>query len=347
MTSLAESMRHRDNSLDVLRLLAAWLVLFSHQFAFLGWAEPTIFGEYAWGEVGLAIFFFLSGGLVWGSWCRDPNWRRFFIRRCLRIFPGLIVVVLLCAFVLGPALTNLSWQDYWSADGTWTYFKTILLNNQKGLPGVFEKNPYDLAVNGSLWSLSPEFFAYVMVAVVGSVMVRRQDTGAAVLLCMFVGILSYYIVRNGHSKVHYEVIALFGWGAVWARWMASRGVGQSFSVFALALVFLAFVFFAFALNGGVHRTVLMLSVALIVAVAYRLTLFKGFMARLGDISYGVYIYAFPVQQTLVHFFPDWHLAMHLCGSTGVTVVLAALSWRYVESVALLYKPSSVALHAKH
>lgn len=82
------------NSLDLLRLVAATLVLFSHQYALLGQPEPSFFGWTSFGGARVTIFFFLSGVLVWSSWARDPDRWLLFVRRALRIFPALWVVVL-------------------------------------------------------------------------------------------------------------------------------------------------------------------------------------------------------------------------------------------------------------
>ena len=335
MTPLSD---HR-NALDVLRLAAAWVVLFGHQFALLGLEEPLLLGHYGWGELGVGVFFFLSGGLVWSSWCRDPHWGRFFARRSLRIFPALVVVVLLTVCALGPWLSRLDWHGYWAADGTWRYFKTLLLNNQKGLPGVFEHTPLADAVNGSLWSLGPEFLAYGMVALVGGVVHLRRDLGAALLLLCMVALLTHYAwSHDGHTKPHLEVVAMFGWGAWWAQWRTQRSRAEPVSRLAWACVLLALVVYAVLLDDGMRRLGLLFGVAVLVWWAHRVTWGQAFMARFGDVSYGVYIYAFPVQQTLIYFFPQWHLGLHLGVASALTLALAWLSWHGVEQMALRFKP---------
>lgn len=335
MSGLAD---HR-NALDLLRLSAAWMVLFSHQFALLGFQEPLWLGRYSWGELGVGIFFFLSGGLVWGSWCRDPHLMRFFARRCLRIFPALAVVVALSVLLLGPWLTTLGWTDYWQADGTWRYFKTVLLNNQKGLPGVFEANPLADAVNGSLWSLGPEFLAYVVLALVATLLSGwRKDRTVFILLGVMLALLTGYVWKNGQSKPHFEVLVLFGWGACWEQWRALRRQGGSLSWPTWVLAVLLFLL-GLGLSGGVSRLILLLNVALLVSWAHRLSWGHRALGRLGDLSYGMYIYAFPVQQTLIHWFPQWHWGLHLLVATILTMVLAWLSWHGIEKLALRFKPA--------
>ena len=140
------------NSFDLLRLVAAALVLYSHQHALLGLAEPMLFNWTTLGGFGVAIFFFLSGFLVWSSWARDPDLKRFFIRRSLRIFPALWLAVLLTVLVVGVASSQLSTSDYFASSETWRYLSTGLLVVRQGLPSVFTDNPYPFAVEIYIYS---------------------------------------------------------------------------------------------------------------------------------------------------------------------------------------------------
>ena len=96
------------NNFDFIRLVAALLVLVSHQFALQGLPEPGVQGLYSLGGLGVLVFFSISGYLVAQSWLNDPHWLRFAARRLLRIVPGLLVVMVACTFILGPVLTHLS-----------------------------------------------------------------------------------------------------------------------------------------------------------------------------------------------------------------------------------------------
>src|SRR3954470_23246436 len=100
---LATEGRSRNN-FDVLRLIAAMLVLFAHSFDLLGRPEPL--GYLGWGDVGVTIFFAISGFLVARSWALNPRLGPFAAKRALRLMPGLIVAVLFCALVLGPIMTS-------------------------------------------------------------------------------------------------------------------------------------------------------------------------------------------------------------------------------------------------
>ena len=207
---------HPKNSLDLLRLGAAIMVLYSHQYALLGLAEPAFLGLNSFGGVGVALFFFLSGFLVSASWERDPDIVRFFTRRSLRIFPGLWFVFVLSFFLLGPLLTTLPLDDYFSSTTTWRYLGTAALVSSNVLPGVFADNPMPLVINGSLWSLPVEFLCYGTVAALGlmpRVITMNRDVSLGVALVGVMVAATYGPPIIGVSLwPHLEMVAMFWWG---------------------------------------------------------------------------------------------------------------------------------------
>ena len=334
------------NSLDLLRLVAATLVLYSHQFALLGSPDPSFLGWTTFGGAGVTIFFFLSGMLVWSSWDRDADWARFFHRRCLRIFPALWVAVLLTVFLLGPFASSWSWQDYFGSSETWRYFTTAVLVNQHNLPGVFLENSYPGVVNGSLWTLPVEFLCYVSVALVGSF--RWASKGVLIasnLLC--VALLASFgpLLAGTRFTPHFEMIAVFWWG-VWYGYCAkeSRHVKRD-SRLAWALVLLAFLVFALLGERGFERMAMMACAACLVHIARRVSVGARMTDPVGDLSYGMYIFAFPVQQLVVYWGrgQGWSWGFHFGLSLLGTSLLAYASWHLVESRALRYKPKTEGL----
>jgi peptidoglycan/LPS O-acetylase OafA/YrhL len=329
--------KHSDN-LTALRLLAATMVLFGHAFVFLGLPEPMFMQWLPMGPLGVYIFFSISGYLVAQSWQRDPSVIRFLIRRALRIFPGLFVCTVLSVFVLGPLLTEVSQSDYWKSPHIRGYFTNLYLYITYYLPGVFTHNRLPNAVNGSLWSLPVEFAMYLLIVVVGLVRAPKWGVLAAALVFMSLSagwafqatdMLVYYrtdmrqLVLCGvyffvgasinqfkierFFNVTYVVVAVIVWLAL-SRWMV---------VFIMASwVFLPFIILAFG------------------------TAKDSPLARVTpwDFSYGIYIYAFPIQQTIVYLFPKVDFFPYLGSTLVITVALAALSWHFVEKPALKLKP---------
>lgn len=326
------------NSFDLLRLFAAALVLYSHQHALLGLVEPMLFEWTTLGGVGVSIFFFLSGFLVWSSWARDPDLKRFFIRRSLRIFPALWFVVLLTVLVVGVLLSKLSAPDYFASSETWRYLSTALLVIRRELPGVFADNPYPLAVNGSLWTLPVEFLCYVCVALIGSIGLVQRNWLMALSLGLAILAAAFGSQLLGTRFVpHLEMVAIFWWGVMYG-FVRGRTVFE----YRQWAVWIGVFFVAFLLLGsrGVERTGTLVFAAALVMAAQRVSWGSVVTDRLGDLSYGMYILAFPVQQIVVALGSrrDWNFATLLGVSFLVTSVLAYASWHLLEKRALLFKP---------
>lgn len=325
---MTASAPQHDDSFDAVRLGAAALVLVSHQFALLGFAQPMLLGE-TLGTCGVYVFFAISGFLVIQSWERDPHLARFFARRALRLFPALAVVVLLTVFVLGPAVSTLKAGQYFGAAQTWRYLENIALSHQLHLPGVFAANPHPRAVNNSLWSLQPEMLMYCLLAAAGVLAIRMP----VYLLAGVAAALVALLLKRQESFPYQPVVAL---GAYFSAGMVLyRARARLLNARALALASLAAA--AFALAGAAPFALwLVLPLATLLAAHLRPPAFKSRLL-FGDWSYGIYLYAYPVQQTLVHAGVR-DLALSLALSSAITLGLAMLSWQLVEARALRLKP---------
>lgn len=333
----------QKNSFDLLRLFAAALVLYSHQHVLLGHVEPELFGWTSFGGVGVSIFFFLSGFLVWSSWARDPDLKRFFVRRSLRIFPALWFVVLFSMLVLGPILSTLAVPDYFAAHESWRYLSTALLVVRRGLPGVFVDNPYPAAINGSLWTLPVEFLCYVSVALMGGLTLARRNWAMVFGLGLAVLAAAYGASLLGPRFItHLEMVALFWWGVMYGFVRERPASERKAWAMWIGLAFVAFLWLG---SRGLERTGVLLFAAVLVIGAQRLPWGERVTEHLGDLSYGMYIFAFPVQQIVVMLGKsrDWSFSTHLSLSFLVTGLLAYVSWHVLEKRALTFKPKRRAL----
>ena len=154
------SSNHRSNNFDLIRLIAAAMVVFAHSFILLEGKhdhEPIFAmtgGVTGAGQVGVDIFFVISGFLITKSFQNSISVSDYALKRLLRIFPALVVLLLITVFVFGPLVTSQSMLEYFSTPSTYSYLTNVrLLRLQYELPGVFTDNPYPRAVNGSLWTL--------------------------------------------------------------------------------------------------------------------------------------------------------------------------------------------------
>lgn len=331
------------NSLDLLRLLAAALVLYSHQHVLLGLKEPTFFGWNTVGGLGVSVFFFLSGFLVWSSWARDPDVKRFFLRRALRIFPGLWLVVLLTVFVLGPVFTNLSMSGYFSAAQTWRYLDNGFLLTRYALSGVFLDSPYPAVVNGSLWTLPIEFFCYFTMAMLGLWAHRAKGAVGFLVLLSIGGFVSASWwgpeALGERFTTHFEMMACFWWGVGYGVFANSANEKCSSRILWGSVLLIASVAIG---PRGFERTAVQVLAAGLVLLSLKTGLGMAVTNRLGDLSYGMYIFAFPVQQLVVHWGQGrgWTFATHLGLSLVLTASLSYVSWHFLEKQALRFKPQT-------
>ncbi len=321
---------HKKNNFDSLRLLAATTVLLSHQFALMGLPEPKPFPDTTWGTLSVMVFFVISGYWVTQSWMADPHLGRFVSRRLLRLLPGLCFVVLISLFVLGPIVTDLSLSDYFSSGKTWRYLNNIRLAIVYELPGVFVGNPYPRIVNGSLWTLPVEARWYLVVAGTGLLGFMRFKH--ALLLAWIMGAWFYGRQISPDGLQHPDVFWTFG-----IFFLA--GMRLSISKLPHQIVILLGVVALFSFYLGAWFFGLAIALPLLVTVIGLSAFpFLKEVGRLGDLSYGVYIFAFPVQQTVIRFLgPTMTHAPLLLISLVVTYALAFVSWHAVESPALQLK----------
>jgi peptidoglycan/LPS O-acetylase OafA/YrhL len=299
-------------SFDLMRLAAALLVVVSHTFPLAGEPALTIRGVEDLGALGVSIFFVISGYLVAASYERDP--KTYLIKRVLRIEPALIAslfvtVMLLASFSSAPA------REYWPAAGLYVLKNALLYPTTYDLPGVFEANALPHVVNGALWTLRLEFTFYLVLMAIRANRWIVLGLGAACLI----GWTAISVVQPDWANHQWTRVAALGarngflFFAGAAMWIWRKDIPMWAG--ALAAV-------AFPLVGVI---------ALPVAV-------MG-LSRPGklpaDLSYGVYIYAFPLQQLLA-------LYGQLNVFTAILAVLpfATASWFLIERPMMKLKPGA-------
>lgn len=338
-------MKH-DNGFDALRLFAALLVIFGHAFRLTG-EEGAALALSGLATIGVKIFFVISGYLVAASWLRDPHPCRFLQRRFLRIMPGLAAVVVITAFVFGPVLTSLPLRAYLADPQTWFYLSNIAFYPADTLPGVFTANVAPNEVNGSLWSLPPEFSMYLLLPVAAGISyaLTRGYRVFAVAAVVFVLIavlvvvpapeFRQWLVYGTRVWAWFSVAAFFFAGACyllcgWDRFL-HRGVAVVLLMTLIAIPV-----------PPVFSELLLVAVLPYVVLAFGTAPapFGGALTRHGDYSYGLYLYAFPAQQALVAAFgtPGGALA-NFAMATIIAGGFAVLSWHYIERPALRAKPT--------
>jgi peptidoglycan/LPS O-acetylase OafA/YrhL len=339
-----------QNAFDFLRIAAASSVFLSHSFALYGLAEPHLFAHRdSLGTVAVAIFFAISGYLVTQSWDRSPSHQRFFLRRALRIFPGLAVAVFLTAFVIGPLATTRPLGAYLAAADTWSYFvgNTTLMVGASSLPGVFENNPVK-GPNGSLWSLRHEVLMYALLMLAG----LSRHFGRLCLM-LFIGFLTAWVVAILVDAPRLAQALPYPWKtAIEVHAMRAIKLGAVFFGAGCLYLWRSRIPLSGKAAAGLCGMTLLVpsamlsNILMVLAIPY-VTLAVAFGVPVAikrlvkhDISYGIYIYAFPLQQLvsgycLAHQL-GWMFAFAVSGL--LTLLFALLSWFLVERPALELRP---------
>jgi len=337
---------HGANHFNLLRLAAAIAVLLSHGEFLYRLTIAVPFSGHTVGSLAVYCFFFISGYLVYQSWEREPHFGLFWIKRLARIFPGLIVATAFSVAVVGWAMTQVSTQQYWTDARTWINFSNnaVGLAFMQVLPGVFETNPFARTVNGSLWTIRYELLMYALLSLAGVAgWTRRRWVYPLAALLMAV---SWQWARAAGWDAFVDA------GPRWFKaffhlfqWSEVSGFGV---VFLLGCTFAAYRvrsgawLLPVAAMGGVLALATPFAWSVQVGVWALVAAGMFWAAHAGggrsggwlreDLSYGVYIYAFPIQQavTEVGLRRGWSLAVCLTASLVLTLIMAAFSWFCIE-----------------
>jgi len=325
----------RRNSFDDVRLIAALTVLVAHSPLAYGGAIDIRLGGFFAGSLAVHVFFAISGYLIAQSWFTDPDLTRFLARRALRLVPALLVVVLAAMFVIGPVFTTLDLGAYFASAEMWSYLGNAALMLQYKLPGVFESQPEpQLGVNPPLWSLAYEALCYIGLVGAAVVCKRCPPLVAPLLMAGVVVLSSSAMMLPQHA--HFACLC-FALGVALYRYRDSivwhPGVG-----------FLVFAVFTVLAPQSPEQQFATLAAVSYTAVAVGRSTWRPLrlVTRHGDISYGTYIWAYPVQRVvneLLGFDSHWLVSLGLC--LVATLPIAWLSWRIVERPALAFKPQGM------
>ena len=319
----------RNNNFDALRIAAAVAVILGHATDLRGHPETmaSVLGLPV-SQLGVAVFFVISGYLITGSWERRPHLPRYLTSRVLRIIPGLALVTVAATFVLGPIVTVLSPQAYFGSGETYAYLRNAVLIPNYVLPGVFGANPYPVAVNGSLWTLPAEFACYLVVPVLG--LLSKRLRVAAWLLFGLASVVLATILPLQFFGFRVESAAamwvFFAGGAV-VRLTVTRA--RLRLDVAVGLLVLWLVVLAFLPQYALPVAWIMLPYCLLAFGAQSTPVIRR-ASRFGDLSYGLYLWAFPVQQTIVHYLGVLSWGVDVVMVTAITAVFAFVSWHLVE-----------------
>lgn len=333
-----------QNNYDFLRIFAATCICFTHSFNLIGRDafEPMMRlsgGRFDFSFLGLSIFFSISGYLITKSVYTSSSLPGYFWKRFLRIQPLLIVVCILTVFILGPVFTVLPAHEYFTTPGTWTYFRNIFpaTGIQFRLPGVFSSNVYNTGVNGSLWTLIVEERLYLAVSVFFFFKKSMKLFAFMMLMVNILFVLKGFLFQGTIAQY------LDGSHVFYAMIFLNAGVMYQLAISFKALLrnkitLLTLPILAVCLALPFLASLLVIVIPFCIILLGQVSAATNRAGRWGDFTYGIYIFAFPIQQTLIacHLFVQSPYSLFLA-TMGIVLPLSALSWHLLEKRCLSYK----------
>jgi peptidoglycan/LPS O-acetylase OafA/YrhL len=332
-----------SNSIGFLRFLFAATVVWSHAFPLGGFGADPLYRLNSSGPTTglLAVggFFVLSGFLITRSFETVSSVGRFIWHRFLRIFPAFWVCLVVTAFGLAPlafAYQHGTLHRYFAeVPAPWSYVtsNSLLAIYQQRIGTVFARVPSPFDTNLSLWTLSPEFFCYVCVAALGIVGVVRRAPGAVAVVAL--------LLFAGYAALlwHYGNIYLIAWEAlfVYFAFGAFAYLNRDRIPITPWIAALCFATLLATLTTEAFAYIVIPCIAYLTLFGAMCLPLRGF-DRCVDVSYGLYIYAFPVQQLLAMYgLTKYGFTPYFLCALAIALALAAVSWFTIEKPSLSLK----------
>ena len=339
---LAESLIKTENNLDLFRLLLALGVLFGHAITlapnYYSELRMDVFQKYTGYPIAafsVKGFFLVSGILVTASLINTRSTLQYGVSRFFRIFPALFGVVFFTALILGPLVSRFGIGEYFKSPDVYKYmfgqlsFRTWASTNEAffQLPGVFENNPYPSAVNASLWSLTPEVYAYILLAVLYVIFLRNRTAIAVIAGIVIIDSMAQSrILLTTLPKGVLDFSDLpffFAVGVLLALFKEKIYLNGTF-ILSLGVL-------AILLRNELTGTQLKLLFALLTLLFVFLRKWPAGLRPRRDISFGVFLYGFPISQLIAFKLPDLQsFTTYFILVCILTFFMAYFSSRFIE-----------------
>jgi peptidoglycan/LPS O-acetylase OafA/YrhL len=333
-----------QNNLNYIRLFLSVLVIFSHSFPLtLGPNNHDPLKEFSRGQVSfgdLAVnaFFLISGMLIVASWLKSKSPQEFLLKRVLRIYPAFIVALLfsgITVWIFCPQFRSGVGNGF-----SWSFMllkDCILLtyNSNSWWAGIFSSNPFPGAANGSLWTIQKEFYCYLLVIGIGLLCIFKHRIFVSIsFLIIFYQYSNDLLSGNyvSHSYIRFFTYFLLGINIyLWRDKIYISGY--------CALLCLVILFVSSQITPYFLILIPILGGYLLLWIGYSSFKFDFLLlwTRKTDISYGVYLYAFPIQQVISMHENLRNPWLNFIIATPVTILLAWLSWIFIEKKFMEYK----------
>ena len=343
--TIKEAAIDRKNNLNIIRLVASLMVLYMHSFAIcLGVQDKDIMDvltrhQAQSGGVAVYIFFIISGFLICRSYARSSSLWSYTKARFLRIWPLYFIVVTVYTFIIGALLTDYPFDVYFFSEIK-EYLQALgFISSRAMLPGVFQYH-YNHSMNGSIWTLMYEVLWYILVVALAPLWKRFKASIVAIYAVMLFGYMMLSGTGDSFLLNFFTLGMFFTAGMMFYLFSDRIKLSWKYALVCLgvliACIFISDFKAAFALFGGY----------IIFFIAFQKKYIATWYDKVGDLSYGIYIMAFPVQQLVCEFLghpaevyltttmnPYLNMVVSLC----IVAPLAWLSWHFIEQPCLNLK----------
>lgn len=320
------------NNFDGVRIALALIVVFAHLSALTQLDNFKIFETIFNSNFAVKGFFAISGFLVMKSYLTSKSVVDFAEKRIRRIYPAYLMAVLLC-LLIGAFASNLNISDFFKSNITFKYLvanATFLNFIQPTLPSTFEANPMP-ALNGSLWTIKVEVMLYFCIPIIFYCFNKFGSTKSTLAIFLLSVAWVYFFTFQYEGTKAEEIARQFpgqlSYFVIGSLLATNKNIFSNVTKILIASLLL------FILVDNPYLKLLIQPIFYSVLVIYlSSTAFKNLnLGRYGDISYGIYLYHFPIIQVLIYLgifkLNEW---IGLCLAFLLTITLALLSWHFVE-----------------
>lgn len=336
-----EKKSSRVNNYNVLRMIGAAAVMYGHMFVLMGMHAPVLYANEV-NAIGFKMIMVLSGYMVTKSCINDSSAAHYFVKRFFRLMPGLLFYTLTAVFIIGPLCSALPAGEYFRHPYTWQYLYNVLLMPRFQLPAVFETNPYAYAVNGSLWGLPVEVSCYILIYIILKVLFRFKNRNAVftfitIMICSLNLIRIQFFPQSSFVFLGTDWIRALGLYPYFfaGAWAALTGRKARYHIQAAFVLLVVSAFF--------HSDIYVVNELMaIIVLPYSILsfgecpdpVFASCMKKT-DITYGLYLWGFAVQQILVQvLLVEMQAEISVNGmfllAFAVSALFALIQWHLVE-----------------
>ena len=349
--TLSEVYDRKNNSFDLARIILALMVIYSHSYPLWGRAGGDVIqrfsnGRFSAGSVAVSGFFVISGFLITQSIMNSSSKKHFLFKRILRIIPGFLACLCVCAFIIGPIFSELPLREYFIDKGNGPFnfvFKNITFNlfgEAWGIHDVFASNPFPSSINGSIWTLKWEVVGYCATCLFLSLQLfkhRRVFLGSTIVMFIL-----YLLDSNGYSMVSGELAKYSAWFSVkyysdFVKLMYYYMSGTCIYLYRDRILL-------YWKWGIALLCILVMSipsksadVAMMIIFPYLLISTCAGIRNISvryrnmEVSYGLYMYSFPIQQVVCRIMgPQTEGLMLMAVTLILTLIITVVTWKLID-----------------